>query len=71
MIAIPTFEARHKFFKAVLERFSERDAPDWLTGSKTVPGSTMDCRWFWRDHVLALQVGASVETDFWVITRKS
>jgi len=63
------FSMRHKFFKDKVENFSESDAPDWLTGANTVPGSTMDNRWFWKDHVLTLQVGQSIETDFRTITR--
>lgn len=49
--------------------FDENDAPSWLTGENTVRGSTMDGRWFWEQHVLKLNVGQSVETDFSVITR--
>ena len=29
----------------------------------------MDNRWFWKDHVLTLKVGESVNTDFRRITR--
>lgn len=49
--------------------FTENDAPKWLTSEKTVKGSTMDDRWFWNGHVLTLEVGQSVETDFHKITR--
>ena len=49
--------------------FDEQTAPDWLTGAKTVKGSTMDNRWFWTDHVLTLDVGQSVDTDFRTIRR--
>jgi hypothetical protein len=49
--------------------FSEATAPDWLTSRNTVRGSTMDHRWFWDDHVLTLQVGESISTDFQTITR--
>jgi hypothetical protein len=64
------FEMIHRFFKTVpTETFSELDAPDWLTSKNTVKGSTMDNRWFWNDHVLALSVGASINTDNRVITR--
>jgi len=51
------------------EIFTEDTAPDWLTSKNTIKGSTMDGRWFWTDHVLKLEVGASIETDFQVITR--
>ena len=64
------FEMRHKFLaEREPETFSESDPPAWLTGKGTAVGSTMDCRWFWRDHVLTLEVGASIETDFRAITR--
>lgn len=63
------FTMKHKFFSKNIENFSESDAPDWLTGVKTFPGSTMDCRWFWKDYVLTLEVGKSIDTDFQVITR--
>ncbi len=63
------FEVRHKVFKGAAETFTEETAPDWLTSKRTKPGSTVDARWFWEDHVLTLKVGKSVETDFSVITR--
>ena len=64
------FEMQHLIFKGVpVTEFSESDAPDWLTSCKTVPGSTMDHRWFWNEHVLTLKVGESVKTDFQLITR--
>ena len=65
-----TFEVKHKIFDYSL-LFDEDDAPDWLTGENTVKGSTMDNRWFWKDHVLTLEVGESVEADFRVIKRMS
>lgn len=49
--------------------FSENGAPDWLTGEGTRPGSTMDGRWFWKDHVCKLKVGESIDTDFQRIKR--
>lgn len=66
---VKRFEMVHKFFGGEPERFSEVDAPDWLTSVNTRPGSTMDHRWFWDRHVLTLQVGQSVETDFQIVTR--
>ena len=53
----------------MITHYTELDAPDWLTGRNTVRGSTMDNRWFWRNYVLTLKVGKSVETDFNKITR--
>lgn len=49
--------------------FTETTSPRWLNCQDTVPGSTMDNRWFWTDYVLTLEVGQSVETDFSVIKR--
>lgn len=48
--------------------FNEKTAPRWLCEGGRA-GSTMDNRWFWNDHVLALKVGESVQTDFQTITR--
>lgn len=62
------FEMKHKFFKNI-EWFDEETAPDWLTSKNSVKGSTMDGRWFWTDHVLTLDVGKSIDTDFRKITR--
>ena len=63
------FEARSLFFEGEVTEFTDVNAPDWLTSANTIKGSTMDMRWFWRDHVLALPVGGSVDTDFQKITR--
>ena len=65
------FEMTQRFFKGEPERFSESSAPDWLTSKNTIKGSTMDYRWFWNDHVLTLEVGQSVKTDFQIIKRVS
>lgn len=48
--------------------FTEDTAPSYLRfgGRK---GSTMDNRWFWDEHVMKLEVGQSVCTDFSRITR--
>lgn len=64
------FKMTHNFFKhSPTEYFSEHDAPDWLTSKNTVPGSTMDNRWFWNKHILTLGVGETAETEFKTITR--
>lgn len=63
------FKMQHRFFKNHVETFSENDAPDWLTSKNTIPGSTMDHRWFWEKHVLNLKVGESINTDFQIIER--
>lgn len=57
------------FKKAEPQIYAEGSAPAWLTGENSVPRSTMDCRWFWKEHVLPLNVGESVDTDFSTITR--
>jgi len=67
---LKTFKAVHDTLFTVL-RFDQNTAPDWLTSSNTVPGSTMDYRWFWNERVLTLKVGESVNTDFQTITRLS
>jgi hypothetical protein len=65
------FEKTNTLFNTEPETFTEESAPSWLTSYRAVKGSTMDERWFWNDHVLTLDVGESVETDFTKITRKS
>lgn len=63
------FEMKHLDFHEDVQIFTELDAPTWLTGETTTPGSTMDDRWFWQEHVLTLKVGESIDTDFRKITR--
>lgn len=64
------FKITHKFFKSKPpEIFTEETAPDWLTSIRSFPGSTMDNRWFWKDHVLTLPIGGTVATDFTAIER--
>ena len=58
----PVFQPKKTTF------FFENEAPNWLCkgGRK---GSTMDNRWFWEKHVLTLEKGKSISTDFNKITR--
>lgn len=49
--------------------FTEKGAPDWLTGRKSVKGSTMDSRWFWDNYILKLKIDQQIETDFNTIKR--
>jgi hypothetical protein len=63
------FEMKDIIADKVVATFDETTAPDWLTSKNTIKGSTMDQRWYWEDHVLTLNVGDSVETDFNEITR--
>ena len=51
-----------------IDIFNEVTAPKWLK-SGGVKGSTMDNRWFWDKHVMLLEVGQRVSTDFSVIER--
>lgn len=52
-----------------VKEFTEETAPDWLTSRNSVPRSTMDMSWFWKNHVLKLKVGQHVDTDANRITR--
>lgn len=61
------YEMTHLYGTTV--SFTEETAPDWLTSKNTIRGSTMDDRWFWEKHVLTLEVGQKVRTDFNTITR--
>jgi len=54
------FEMYHIYFRTT-ESFTDETAPAWLTG--------MVNHWFWNAHVLKLEVGQSIDTDFQVITR--
>ena len=63
------FVMTHDIFENYPESFTELNAPRWLTGEDTVPGSTMDMRWFWKQHVLTLEVGETVKMDFRTIKR--
>ena len=65
-----TFQMTHLIFKGTPVPFDEDTAPMWLKEGG-IAGSTMDNRWFWNDHVLTLEVGETIDTDFWSITRIS
>lgn len=65
--SIKEFEMTHILGQVIT--FSEHNASDYLTSENTFKGSTIDMRWFWKDHVLTLKVGDSVETDFSTIKR--
>lgn len=50
--------------------FTEDTAPTWLRNpSKLSRGSTMDNMWFWEGHVLTLEIGETVDTEFSTIER--
>ena len=57
------FEIKNLFLDKS-ETFTELNPPTWLSSENTTPGSTMDNRWFWKDHVLTLKIGESIDTDF-------
>lgn len=61
------FKIEKMFVENMTSFFEENNPPDWLIGGKK--GSTMDNSWFYNDHVLKLDVGESVKTDFSLITR--
>jgi len=62
------FQIQHRYFGGEPKTFTEDTAPWWLKEGG-VAGSTMDNRWFWNNHVMTLEVGSSVDTDFQTITR--
>lgn len=67
---VKRFEMRHDTFRDSLPAvFTELNAPKWLSSINTREGSTMDGRWFWNEHVLTLDVGETVKTDFQIIKR--
>lgn len=64
------FKLKHLILKDQPEiEVTEETAPDWLTSKKSVPGSTMDQRWFWEQKILTIQVGEHADSDFHRITR--
>lgn len=61
-----TFKITHVL--GAVSVFNEETTPNWLKYGG-VKGSTLDNRWFWDKHVMMLEVGQSVSTDFSVIER--
>ena len=59
---IKTFKLEHLFFGGE-EIHSETEMPWWLTCKEN--------KWFFDKHVLTLEIGGSVDTDFRRITRVS
>jgi hypothetical protein len=55
-----SFTFTHLFFEGDVEHL-ETDLPSWL--------HSKDFKWFLDKHVLTLEVGSFVETDFHRITR--
>lgn len=56
------FEMRHLFFKeSSVTVFDETNPPAWLTHRENL--------WWFNDHVLKLEVGQSIDSDFQQITR--
>jgi hypothetical protein len=62
------FKMQHLDFPQATETFDEATAPIWLCKGG-IKGSTMDNRPFWNNNVITLDIGASVKTDFWEISR--
>lgn len=55
-----TFSFKHLIFGRV-ENYSESNFPSWLTGKEH--------KWFFEVHILTLEIGETIETDFHLITR--
>lgn len=58
---VKEFAMYHLFFKGEPELFSERDPPDWLLHK--------EYSWWFDEHVLTLNVGQSIKSDFRKIVR--
>lgn len=59
---------REDLVTGTVKTFTEETAPRWLKyGGRE--NSTMCNRWFWKNHVMTLNVGESVGNDFSIITR--
>lgn len=54
------FEMKHSVFDKAVQ-FTDTDPPSWLVCREN--------RWFWEEHVLTLEVGQSIPTDFQLIKR--
>jgi hypothetical protein len=58
------FEMTPFFFKGLggkLTMFSEHNPPDWMTCKEN--------NWWWKKHVLTLEIGESIDSDFQTIKR--
>ena len=63
------FEMTHLFWKGLeTDVFTEDTAPKWLRFGG-IKGSTMCNRWFWGGHIMKLEVGESIKTDYNEIRR--
>ena len=54
------FIAYYLFFSDCIKEFDESNPPSWLLA---------DNGWYWRDHILKLEVGQSLKSDFQEILR--
>ncbi len=52
------FRMNHRYINNT-EFFTDTTPPNWLIYEE----------WFWKDHVLTLEIGKSIDTDFHTITR--
>lgn len=55
------FEISHLFMKTQAVEFTEDNPPDWLLSK--------EYKWWWDEHVLTLEVGKHINSDFQKIKR--
>lgn len=55
------FKMTHHIFEKSVEYFTEESPPEWLVSK--------EYKWFYDKHVMKLEVGDSVDTDFRNIER--
>lgn len=55
------FERVHLLFPETPKKFTELSPPEWMVSQGYL--------WWWVGHVLTLEIGQSIETDFHKITR--
>jgi len=55
------FRMNHLYFIGVWVEFLDTNPPEWLVSK--------NYKWWWDDHVLTLDVGCHIDSDFQRITR--
>lgn len=55
------FKLEHLFFKGDVQYFTELNPPVWLV--------SLEYKWWYKSHVLKLELGESIDSDFRRITR--
>ena len=58
--SMKAFNMKHKYFNH-MEQFTIESPPGWLVSK--------EYRWWYVKHVLTLEVGESISSDFRIITR--